>query len=180
MDEKTGERHIADVKTPKGLVIEFQHSPIQSEELRSRETFYDNMIWIVDGERHTVDGNRGMLDGSYFSMSLSMDPIQLDPLAYQIDLSLWRPGSLLFRWAEATTPVFFDFGRQLNWPFMGTLWRLGEFRPDEGFAVVCPIPLYWVIEACVNGEPIPSAVVDQKDVREFRRGWVEYRPFENL
>lgn len=49
-DETTGEKHIADVKTSKGLVIEFQNSPISVEELNSREDFYGNMIWIVNGK----------------------------------------------------------------------------------------------------------------------------------
>ena len=40
-----GEKHIADVKTPDGLVIEFQHSYISPEERVSREDFYNNMIW---------------------------------------------------------------------------------------------------------------------------------------
>ena len=50
-----GEKHIADVKTPNGLVIEFQHSAISSEEKLSRETFYKNMIWVVDGRRLEKD-----------------------------------------------------------------------------------------------------------------------------
>lgn len=49
-DEVTGEKHIADVKTPAGLVIEFQNSPISIEELSSREKFYKSMIWIVNGQ----------------------------------------------------------------------------------------------------------------------------------
>jgi hypothetical protein len=48
VDSKTGERHIADVKTERGLVIEFQHSDMPVEELKSREAFYGHMIWIVD------------------------------------------------------------------------------------------------------------------------------------
>ncbi len=42
---------MADVRTDKGLVIEFQHSYINPEERRQRENFYKNMIWIVDGTR---------------------------------------------------------------------------------------------------------------------------------
>jgi hypothetical protein len=48
-DELLGEKHIADVKTPHGLVLEFQNSPMSSSELLSREKFYGNMIWIVNG-----------------------------------------------------------------------------------------------------------------------------------
>ncbi|MFK9079429.1 competence protein CoiA [Pseudomonas neuropathica] len=46
----TGEKHIADVKLPSGLVIELQHSAMSPEEMRSREDFYGNMVWIVDAE----------------------------------------------------------------------------------------------------------------------------------
>ena len=49
IDSNTGEKHIADVKTDSGMVIEIQNSPIDEEELLSRENFYGNMIWIVNG-----------------------------------------------------------------------------------------------------------------------------------
>jgi competence protein CoiA len=44
-----GEVHRADVVTQTGIVIEFQHSAITDAERSARETFYGNMIWIVDG-----------------------------------------------------------------------------------------------------------------------------------
>lgn len=50
-DNQTNEKHIADVRTEHGLVIEFQHSFINSEERISREAFYQNIVWIVDGAR---------------------------------------------------------------------------------------------------------------------------------
>lgn len=50
-----GEKHIADVKTPSGLVIEFQHSAIKPEEQLSREGFYKKMVWIVNGTRLKTD-----------------------------------------------------------------------------------------------------------------------------
>src|SRR5689334_11550820 len=40
-----GEVHIADVKTSGGTVVEFQHSTIAADERRSREAFYDTMLW---------------------------------------------------------------------------------------------------------------------------------------
>lgn len=39
--------HRADVKH-KGVVFEFQHSSISFGEVREREVFYKNMIWIID------------------------------------------------------------------------------------------------------------------------------------
>ena len=50
-DQSTGEKHIADVKTDSSLVIEIQNSPMSETEMRSRESFYDNMVWIVNGEK---------------------------------------------------------------------------------------------------------------------------------
>lgn len=50
-DERTGEKHVADVRTSHGLVIEFQHSHIDAKERTSRENFYKNMVWVVDGTR---------------------------------------------------------------------------------------------------------------------------------
>jgi competence CoiA-like predicted nuclease len=32
-DSETGEKHIADIKTPNGLVVEFQHSSIEKKEV---------------------------------------------------------------------------------------------------------------------------------------------------
>jgi len=48
-DPQTGEKHIADVKTKDGVVIELQNSPMDLDELRSREQFYGRMVWIVNG-----------------------------------------------------------------------------------------------------------------------------------
>lgn len=50
-DSISGEKHIADIQTSYGLVIEFQHSNINPIEKSSREKFYKNMIWVVDGTR---------------------------------------------------------------------------------------------------------------------------------
>jgi len=50
-DEITGEKHIADVRTENGLVIEFQHSHIQLHERNKRQDFYKNMVWVIDGTR---------------------------------------------------------------------------------------------------------------------------------
>lgn len=47
-DAHTGERHVADVKTASGFVLEFQNSAIAPEEMRIRELFYGNMAWVVN------------------------------------------------------------------------------------------------------------------------------------
>ena len=45
-----GERHIADIKNSKDLVIEFQNSPIDVKTIRIREDFYNNMLWVVNAQ----------------------------------------------------------------------------------------------------------------------------------
>src|SRR6266852_5857817 len=52
------ERHIADVKTDRGWILEFQHSYITPEERRSREAFYPKLVWVVDGTRRKRDRNQ--------------------------------------------------------------------------------------------------------------------------
>ena len=44
-----GEIHRADIKTPTGIIIEVQHSAMTDSERLSRETFYGNLVWVIDG-----------------------------------------------------------------------------------------------------------------------------------
>ena len=46
-----GEVHRADVKTAKGIVVEFQNSPMSDQERSSREKFYKNLVWVINGEK---------------------------------------------------------------------------------------------------------------------------------
>ncbi|MBL3576012.1 competence protein CoiA [Rhodovulum sulfidophilum] len=45
----SGEIHRSDVRTETGIYIEFQHSAMSDAERHSRENFYQNLIWVVDG-----------------------------------------------------------------------------------------------------------------------------------
>lgn len=53
--DASGEKHIADIRTESGLVLEFQHSYLKPEERRSRGRFYPNLIWVIDGTRRKTD-----------------------------------------------------------------------------------------------------------------------------
>lgn len=55
---KDGERHIADVRTPHDLIIEFQYSRLLPVERAAREAFYGNMVWVVNGTRQKSDVDR--------------------------------------------------------------------------------------------------------------------------
>ncbi len=52
-----GEIHRADIVTHSGIVIEVQHSQMTDYERLSREAFYQNLVWIIDGRgfRHNFD-----------------------------------------------------------------------------------------------------------------------------
>jgi len=44
-----GEVHRSDIRTSTGIYIEFQHSAMSDAERLSREAFYGNLIWVLDG-----------------------------------------------------------------------------------------------------------------------------------
>jgi len=45
---KQGKTHRADILTPDGIVIEFQHSSISVDDIEAREEFWGNVIWVID------------------------------------------------------------------------------------------------------------------------------------
>lgn len=47
---KNGEKHIADIFTTNGIVIEFQNSMISSSTIAERERFYQKMIWVINAQ----------------------------------------------------------------------------------------------------------------------------------
>lgn len=98
-DAVTGEKHIADVRTSRGLVIEFQHSHINPKERTAREMFYKDMVWVVDGARLTNDYKRFAKGISNFRRTtdkgiyLVSSPKECFPAA----------------WLGSSVPVIFDF-----------------------------------------------------------------------
>mgnify|MGYP006149590487 CR=1 FL=1 len=133
-----GEKHIADVKTPSGLVIEFQHSHIKPDEQLAREKYYQNMLWIVDGKRLKYDFSR--FDNVYGGWRLwGWDKTQhsLNHL-YGADLAF--PKS----WLMSSVPVIFDWGMDsggghlfpvLSENLICLLPAEKHDRPRKGFAV---------------------------------------------
>lgn len=98
-----GEKHIADIRTPDGRVIEFQHSPLAKEERDARETFYKPMFWVVDGlvrKRDLKNFNKIVemaRQGAWVSAA--------DMLAC----------ALVRDWVGRPVHVFFDFGEPILW-----------------------------------------------------------------
>ena len=101
-----GERHIADVKTSANWVIEFQHSPIKSEEKRSREHFYKHLIWVVNGVRRERD------KGKFYKV---LHENNRDNRRWPELQILFPEGALLRDWIDSSVHVIFDFGEETLW-----------------------------------------------------------------
>lgn len=98
-----GEKHIADVKTGKDWVLEFQHSYLKPEERRVRTAFYPKLVWIIDGNR------RPRLKTQFFKTLVEMNPINQEPTIRKVFLGF---SALLEEWVEEITPIIFDFGEE--------------------------------------------------------------------
>jgi competence protein CoiA len=127
-DEKSRERHVADVRTPHGLVIEFQHSHLKPRERTARERFHGNMVWVVDGTRLQRDYPRFYRRKDDFRPSIQ-----------GYFLLAFPDECFPAMWLDSSVPVIFDF-RDLDEsqspdPFRDTLWCLLPGRV-EGRAVV--------------------------------------------
>ena len=55
--EVTIGKHRADIITSENEVLELQNSPISMDEIRERESFYGNMVWLINAEvfRHNFN-----------------------------------------------------------------------------------------------------------------------------
>jgi hypothetical protein len=105
----TGELHFADVKTSDDWVIEFQHSFISPDEKKSREDFYRQLIWVVNGSRRLNDAKRffKILGNLNWKWGINKS----NP-----DLKITIPeGSLLKEWVLSKSHVLFDFGEENLW-----------------------------------------------------------------
>ena len=175
IDDRTKEKHIADVKTPAGCVVEVQHSPIAEKEARIRESFYRDMIWIVDA-RH--------LDGWFF-VGMAYDLASCCPMMYQV--KWWGSSRLLERWAKSRVHVYFDVMNSANehkdkdgrlWYLPRdtvipaeerVLWRLLEFDTSDRRGLIAPVQAKAVIEAVMNGDFPPLHKCREEDAWRYRR-----------
>ncbi|WPU99199.1 competence protein CoiA family protein [Mucilaginibacter sp. cycad4] len=97
-DELTGEKHIADVRTSQGYVVEFQYSSIDPKERAARENFYQNMVWVVYGMRKKKDYGHFSKGKKCF--------IILKPGIYLVG---YPQGYFPLDWLQSSVPVIFDF-----------------------------------------------------------------------
>lgn len=157
---ENGERHIADVKTHDGWVIEFQHSYLKPVERRSRDAFYPKVVWVVDGTRRKKDGKQfveAFNNGARIVANLPIVQVRSDECA------------LLREWVGSHAPIFFDFGSEvLSWLIAG--------RPD-GPAFVGPISRASFIEMHRGG--VTQTARDFNELAKDFRGLVaDYESYQ--
>lgn len=122
LDDQTGEKHISNVRTTHNLTIEFQHSDIKPEERISREKFYKNMVWIVDGTRLKRDYPRFLKE---WKSNGIIDFYKTDKSGiFEVGFPEYCFPSA---WLESTVPVIFDF--------------LGDGSMDDSEGLVCFLKL---------------------------------------
>lgn len=97
----SGEKHVADVKTQSGTVIEFQHSPLKAEERMSREAFYRKMVWVVNARRRKRDADQ---------LLKSIGPCVYAHEPFILFVADHQERALLRDWNSSPMPVYFDLG----------------------------------------------------------------------
>ena len=109
MHEKDGVRHMADVKTSDGTIVEFRHSTIDTEGIRTREAFFgETMFWVADCMAESKKLR------FYDNLSSAR---KLDFCADETEVWSISDPERVFprRWVESRRFVFFDFGEPLLW-----------------------------------------------------------------
>jgi competence protein CoiA len=167
-----GERHIADVKTGTGAVLEFQHSPISPEERSSREDFYRPMLWVADGlcYKRDLEAFRRALASSHI---VRANPLYLEPFGRDI--------GLFQRWKPRQCPVFLDFadevflvhGMRVEVP---AIWQL-LLRKDTGTIIIAPVSRASFLQFCLTGAPLQYLVVDPGQRPKYLRSSRSRRRF---
>jgi competence protein CoiA len=158
-DQITNEKHIADVHTSHNLVIEFQHSSISSNEQKSRESFYKNMIWVVDGTRLKRDFPR-------FSKTIKKHIKTRENDKFFVDhIEEVFPEN----WLNSSVPVLFDFKGLNDLKYSNDLrqylYCLFPIR-IHGFSLIEVIPRKAFTITTINGDWIKRS---QSSIESFKQ-----------
>jgi len=169
---ENGEKHIADVKTGRGVVLEFQHSFLHSDERESREKFYPKLVWVVDALRRK--GDRKQFFASLGSRKRANVPIYSIPIIDgNYPPSMIEGGALLRDWGACSVPVYFDFGTDEmgDAPNLDTtaLWLLVPRKGDRA-AYLLPVPRTEFVRIHLAGEPFEEQCADLvEQVKDYFR-----------
>lgn len=136
-----GELHIADIRTPHGLVVEFQHSHLKADEALQRTAFHQNIIWVVDAMRRKTDASQ--------FMRAKHEGIRHDTKDGVVDQLWLYSARLLKEWTKVGVITAFDFGAE-------KVWLLRRVHSDwiYGFEY----PKTKLIEHICEGSPFPDVL----------------------
>jgi hypothetical protein len=167
------------VRSRHGLVIEFQHSHIDPHERSARESFYGNMVWVVDCTRLMRD---------YSRFAKGKDSLRPTNIRGYFLLSF--PEECFPRmWLDSSVPVIFDFrGLDDALPpdaYRDGLWCLLPGRA-EGSAVVIGMSREQFVEIAPSRNellPVGDIMIGFaqriREVRELQRAH-EFRRFSGM
>ncbi len=171
-DVFTGEKHMADVRTDHGLIIEFQHSHLKEQERVNRECFYQNMVWVVDGTRLKYDYPRFVKARRRFE---SIDTRGIFRVSSPEECF---PGA----WISCSVPVIFDFLGTDSIDIADqrdTLFCLFPIRVGPS-AIVAEISRNAFIKTTSNGQwsdRIASLMIRLDQLRREWENWAEITAF---
>lgn len=148
--DQSGEKHIADVRTPTGVVLEFQHSHLKPVEQRARETFYGNLVWVIDGTRLKRDRPR------FFKAQFGLDKTIISGVL----ASHFPEESFPRSWLNSKTIVAFDFdgtpSEGEDYHYRSKLWLLLPGRVADK-AVIVPMDRREFVRRANEGEQVMDA-----------------------
>lgn len=119
------EKHIADVKTENGWVLEFQRSYLKPEERRARNAFYPKLVWVVDGLRRKRDKPQFQKVLEESIVISKKPPIRR--------VRFREECRLIMEWLDCSAPVFFDFQegeifeKSVIWMLFSTTSDIGAY-----------------------------------------------------
>jgi competence protein CoiA len=149
--DRNGERHVADVKTSLGLVLEFQHSRLDPQERAAREAFHGNMVWIVDGTRLKGDWRRFCNGKGTFRQTAFPG----------VFITSFPDECFAPEWLRCSVPVFFDFAGEGSEagpePDRRLLWCLLPGRVD-GYAVVLAVSRHAFVKRAADQIQVVNAM----------------------
>lgn len=169
---ESGERHIADIRTPDGCVLEFQHSRLAVEERNAREAFYKKMVWIVDGLARKRD-----LPSFQKCVRRTINPLVYS--AHADDCALLRD------WVGRPVDVFLDFGGEALWLLHPTATRGALLTPVSVSAFITmthrgELP-FEPIRTQQTPEPVQQLYPQSRFPRGLGQHWrYRKRPFPRL
>jgi len=166
---ENGERHLADVKTAHGQVLEFQHSAISEAERTSREAIYGVMCWVVDGLRLKNDRAK------FFQAVRCGLVVQANPLTIVVATA----SSMLRKWENSQKLVICDFGEleEASDPILFGAPVLWTSRPGRQIGETLLMPIYRerFIDAMLKNGPLIGVRGAETPARVQVQPWMRNR-----